>query len=1244
MSSGVPDWPPAPPNVSTILEISSPRDLQWFIRRYRLAIASTTMLATLLGMLWVYFFPPRYVSSATVRFLPPQVAGRFVNPNFSMEVGQRLFALSQLLGSRLTATKLIEACGLYPERRRFETIEDLTVRFGRDLKIVPSGGSSQEEKSQVPTLQIAFAYKDPEVARKVVQKLVEQVYDENRKYRGDQSLGATEFLQSQLTAAEERVLETEQQLGAIQDTIGLTVSQTQMGQSTARAYVIDTRLRDLRRDHRLLEERRAALKAEWEQLELIHRRIESRPAEFYIPEFEGMPNYWHMRDLLVAARGHYDRLRERYQDHMPEVVTAKNHVAELEANIERFHRERGARLRYRDLEANAAKIAQAKLGLQALERESAEYSREEGELRAEAQRLREQQSHRGGLEVDLLIAKREYEAAKDRHNELLKKFEQSQAASEMERRGQGEVVELLEPASKPTSPEWPNAYARVGLASGLGLVISSFWCFLMAMRRPVILSDAHIERWASLPVLASFSSPGRKAITSAALLVVMLLSGCGALRQSPAALVAQAEAAERENRLPAAVLLFRKALQGNLRQTEAHLGLSRIALRMGDLEAAREALARAVELAPGQLHHTRQLADLTYQLYFRDPGRPMTLLREVEALGERLRKQWPAAPDGYRILAQVLMERHRTDEAVELLQAAARTLANNEALLAQLSAALLRLGRSEESEALLEELIAERPQYAEAYDLLYLQRMRAGQAEAARAVLAAKWAKMRTLDAALQLAAHEDAHAGAAGALKVFAAAGDVVERTPLGYARVGDFWLQRGDFSAAQKAYQAGLGQQEKGRADYVGRMAEWHLARNELGAAQRLIDEELARYRGHPLLEAYAAALRLGEAPAARRVELRQRLEAILQQMPDSPFVRYHLGRAYLLENNPQVALESFEQSVKLDPNYAPGWLALAELELARGNAAGAESRAGALLARYPSHAKALLLNAQAQMARGRFAEASSVLRQLLRHNPDNLDAQYLLGLNHARQEKFADAAAALRRGQAAEPQNPRWLLALAALEARQGKPEKALEMLEVNKGKDPQLLARYAYLQLELRDGAGARKSFEQLAQTAGENVEVKLGLAAAQALAGDVEGALERYRRLRETNPNEVRAHLQAAALLDEGGKAEEALALYESALQLDPNQPVVLNNLAWLLLKAKRNPQRALELAQRAKRITRQSAEVDGTLAAAFAATGLHRNALAIYEEMLSYVPPAERPRIQQLLAATRQRVTPEKRS
>ncbi|MCX6614015.1 MAG: hypothetical protein NTW74_24620 [Acidobacteria bacterium] len=383
MNLPAPEWPPHAPGVSNFFDIAEVRDLKWFARKYWVWVVLSGVVSGLLGVVWAYYFPPLYVSQAAVRFLPPQVAGRFVNPNFSMEVGQRMFALSQLLSSRMTAAKLIEAYSLYPERRRFQTVEDLTAKLSTDLQIVQVGNAPGEDHRAVPTLRIAFYYPDAEKAQKVVQKLVEQIYEENRKYRGDQSLGTTEFLLEQLTAAEEKVLETEQRLGEIQDSIGLTVSQTRLGQSTSRSYVVDSRLRDLRHDRRLQEERKSAKKAEWEQLELLHRRIETRPVEFYIPEFEGMQHYWHLRDITTAAKSRLERLKERYNPSMPDVVSAQNDVKEAEASVERFHKERGVRLRNRDLEANAAKIALAKLELQALDKEAGEQMREESELRAE---------------------------------------------------------------------------------------------------------------------------------------------------------------------------------------------------------------------------------------------------------------------------------------------------------------------------------------------------------------------------------------------------------------------------------------------------------------------------------------------------------------------------------------------------------------------------------------------------------------------------------------------------------------------------------------------------------------------------------------------------------------------------------------------------------------------------------------------------------------------------------------------
>ncbi len=1254
MSLPATDWPPPAPGLSTFLEIAEPRDFKWFLRRYARWILLSGLLAAFFGIVWAEFFPPRFVSKATVRFLPPQVAGRFVNPNFSMEVGQRLFALSQLLGSRLTAAKLIEACSLYPERRRFETIEDLTARFNQDLQITQVGNLAGDDQRSVPTLQVSFSYSDPQTAKKVIQKLVEQIYEENRKYRGDQSLGTTEFLEEQLTASEEKVIEAEQRLGDLQDAIGITISQTRLGQATSRSYVIDSRLRDLRHDSRLLEERKDNKKAEWEQLELLQRRIETRPAEFYIPEFEAMPHYWHIKAQLVAANANYERLRERFQDQIPEVVTAKNLVAEVESTIEKFHRERGTRLRNRDLEANAAKIALAKLELQALNKQSAEQSSEESELRAEAQRLRDGQRPPEGLEVELLVAKREYEAVKDRHSDLLKKFEESKAASEMERRGQGESVELLEPASMPSTAEWPNWWMRIAIAFLLGTFGSALLFLAHVLRRPLVLHAGHVERWAGLPVLATFSPlesanprKTRRWLTAFSLFAILILSGCSGWKQSAAQLCQQGVAAEREGRIPLALLHYRQALQRDARHAPAHAALARISLRMGELEAAREALARAVELDPNQQPLVRQLADLTYQLYFGDPGRPTTLLREVEALGERLRRDWPMLPDGYRVLAQVLMERHRTDEAILLLEASAKKVDRNESLLAQMAAALARTGQGERAGEILQDLIENRPNYRDAYDLFYLQLMRDGRSEDARQILAAKWRNLQEIDAALQLAAHDDAHGNMDLAASVLSQARQVAAQIPLGWARLGDFWLQRARYSDAEQLYREGISNEPSRRADYIGRLAEWHLVQNQASAARKLVESELAQNPASPLLAAYAAAVRLGELPPARRVEERKRLEAILQRMPDSPFVRYHLGRAYLLEANPQPALEHFEQSVKLDPNYAAGWLALAEMELSRGNSVQAEARANSLLQRLPGHGRALLVRAQAQVGRGKMADAAKSLNEVLSREPKNLDARYLLAIANARQGNTSAAWKSLADGISREPENPRWLIAQAALKFREGKPDEARQLLEKGaqgKSADPTLQLKLAFMQLELQDGQGARQSLERLQEKAPGNFEVKLALAAAHAMAGDLKQALARYASLRENHPTDIRVWLQPAALLEEKGRAAEALPLYEQSLRLDPNQPVALNNLAWLLLNSQSDPQRALELAQRAKRLSRQSPEVDGTLAGAYLQLGMYRNASAIYEEMLSYLPGKERPRIQKMLVESRLKEKQERKS
>ena len=98
--------------------------------------------------------------------------------------------------------------------------------------------------------------------------------------------------------------------------------------------------------------------------------------------------------------------------------------------------------------------------------------------------------------------------------------------------------------------------------------------------------------------------------------------------------------------------------------------------------------------------------------------------------------------------------------------------------------------------------------------------------------------------------------------------------------------------------------------------------------------------------------------------------------------------------------------------------------------------------------------------------------------------------------------------------------------------------------------------------------------------------------------------------------EVMNQVGLAAQLETEGKIEEAIQQYRNALSMDSNNPVVLNNLAWLLATTDklefRNGEEAVQLATRAVELTDcRLPRFIGTLAAAHAKTGQFQQACEI---------------------------------
>jgi tetratricopeptide (TPR) repeat protein len=105
----------------------------------------------------------------------------------------------------------------------------------------------------------------------------------------------------------------------------------------------------------------------------------------------------------------------------------------------------------------------------------------------------------------------------------------------------------------------------------------------------------------------------------------------------------------------------------------------------------------------------------------------------------------------------------------------------------------------------------------------------------------------------------------------------------------------------------------------------------------------------------------------------------------------------------------------------------------------------------------------------------------------------------------------------------------------------------------------------------------------------------------------EAALADYNEAIRISPNNANNHGGAGAALAGLKRFDEARRSFEEALRLDPRKAEAANDLAWLLVtcpdESLRNPERAVELAEKAVQLAPDEAGFQGTLGAAYYRNG-----------------------------------------
>jgi polysaccharide chain length determinant protein (PEP-CTERM system associated) len=415
-----------------------------------------------------WLLPSVYCSESKILVEQQKVPEEYVVSNVTVDLQQRLEAMRQQILSRTRLQRIIDQYQLYRGNHSNpdEVIEQMRKDIKTDIDETPG------HRGQLSAFKISYNAPSAGLAQQVNAQLTSLFVDQNIQEQSQRSENTTEFLSSELETARQSLAEQEAKVkkfkvgnlgrlpsqmdGNVHILSGLQERQHNLSQSLNRAQEQKLYIESLLTQYR-------SVKAEGEHgantLPGIEDQLAKMKQELASDQTKYTPNH---PDILRLKRL-IARTEKQEEDVKANLAAGNNATTQSTAASREFVTSTPMLQLDGQLKANQQEIENTRRELQLVDNQIASYQGRLNETPITEQQL-----------ADLT---RDYDQSKANYDSLLKKQMQSQLATNLEKRQEGEQFRIIDPASLPTKPVSPDRLKLSlmgifgGLVVGIGLAV-----------------------------------------------------------------------------------------------------------------------------------------------------------------------------------------------------------------------------------------------------------------------------------------------------------------------------------------------------------------------------------------------------------------------------------------------------------------------------------------------------------------------------------------------------------------------------------------------------------------------------------------------------------------------------------------------------------------------------------------------------------------------------------------------------